>query len=83
MKTLHSIRQYRTLWALIVPHIAVPGPEDAARWCEYPSDAVEQAILRTARRFAPERVKPDFAPIAAYRYATAVARSIAGQSTAA
>lgn len=83
MRALDSIKEYRTLWVLVVPHIAVPGPEDAARWCIYPPDAVEHAILRTGQRFAKEKIRSDFDPHMAYRYVTATARSIAQQSSAA
>ena len=83
MKALDTIREYRTLWALVLPHITTPGPEDVARWCDYPTEAVEHAILRTAKRFAREKVKPGFDPLTAYKYATATARSIAEQTNTA
>lgn len=80
MKALDTIRGYRSLWALVVPHIKTPGPEDVARWCDYPSDAVEHAILRTAKRFAREKIAADFDPVSAYRFTSATARSIAEQA---
>jgi hypothetical protein len=82
VSALEQITQYQTLWAAVIPHIPPPSPEDVARWFGYQPSAVEHAIMRTARRFARDKVVPDFDPVQAYRFATATARSIADQMIA-
>lgn len=77
MNVLEKVKYFAKVWQLALPHIPPPAPEDAARWAVYSSVAVEAAILRTAKRFAPARITHDFVPVQAYRYATATARSIA------
>ena len=77
MNLIQQIDLYRKTWRLLLPHVPVPPPEDAARWAAYPSSAVESALLRTSKRFAPARITPDFVPQRAYKYATATARAIA------
>jgi len=76
MTVLEKITHLRTVWRLTLPHIAEPSPEDVARWCIYPTEHVEQAILRTVRRYAVDKLNPSFAPIDAYRHVSSVARSL-------
>lgn len=77
MNILERVEHYRKVWQLVLPHVTVPSREDAVRWGVYPRPAVEAAILRTSKRFAPARITQDFVPEQAYRYATATARAIA------
>jgi hypothetical protein len=76
MSALEQISQYQKLWTVILPHVATPPPEDVARWLDFPTNTIEQAIVRTAKRFAREKITPSFDSIQAYRYTSSVARSI-------
>ena len=76
MTVLQRIENYRAVWAIALPHLAPPSPQDAARWGAYPVSVVETAILRAGRRFSKERVSGSFDPVSAYRYVTATARSM-------
>ena len=79
MTVLERIENLRQTWTALLPHIPAPSPEDIARWCNYPHSAVEQAIMRTAKRFSASRVDAaNLDAFAAYRYTTGTARSIAG-----
>lgn len=80
MNLLERVAYFQRVWKTTLPHLRTPSTEDAARWCVYPTDAVENALLRTAKRFSPARIAESFDVRQAYRYATATARSIA-QST--
>jgi hypothetical protein len=62
------------LWRMALPHVTPPSVQDAARWSGYPPEIVEKAILRTARRFAPDKITPAFRPEEAYRYTSSVAK---------
>jgi hypothetical protein len=78
VSAIETITQYQALWRVVMPHIAVPPAEDVALWCGYPVQAVEGAILRTARRFS--RYTTDstkFSPVDSYRYTSSVARAMA------
>jgi len=77
MNLIERVSLYLKTWKMVLPHVAPPPPEDAARWGLYPSYVVEAAILRTSKRFAPARLGLDFVPQQAYKYATATARAIA------
>jgi hypothetical protein len=83
MTVFAQIEEYRKLWRVVLPHLAEPSQQDAARWCIYPTPAVEGAILRAGQRFAPPRVGSDFDPTQVYRYVTAVSKQIVGQGKAA
>jgi len=63
-----------------LPHVPEPTPEDAVRWCGYPVQAVEQAILRTSKRFSREKIVQGFDVGSAYRYTTSTARRMAVDS---
>jgi hypothetical protein len=76
MTVLEKISHLKTVWRLTLPHIPEPSHEDVARWCIYPMEHVEAAILRTVRRFAKDKLGPSFVPTEAYRYTSAVARSM-------
>jgi hypothetical protein len=82
MTLLEKISYFQKVWRLTLPHIEPPSPEDAVRWCPYSVDTVETALLRTARRFAPAKITEGFQPQQAYKYATAIARSINDQKGA-
>lgn len=82
MSALEQIKQYQALWTTVIPHIKAPPPEDVARWFAFSTNAVEHAVMRTARRFAREKIGPTFDPTQAYKYATATARNIAEQDNA-
>ena len=80
MTTIHErIDHYQQIWALVLPHLAQPQPQDAVRWCAHPLDAVEAAIIRAGQRFAPARVGDPtaFDVTQAYRYVSGTARAIA------
>ena len=77
MTILDKIKFFRQVWRILLPHLTEPAAQDAARWGIYPPEAVEAALLRTAKRFARNRVPESFDPQQAYRYVTATARSIA------
>lgn len=79
MTILELITRFQELWRMVLPHIAEPSPQDAARWCDYDPSIVERAILRTGRRFASDKVPSGFKPEEAYRYVTGVARSATAQ----
>ena len=67
MTLLDKISHFQQVWRVVLPHIAEPSPEDAARWVCYPLEAVENAILRTGKRFNSSRLSPGFNPHDAYR----------------
>jgi len=73
---LERIDHFKNVWRIALPHIAEPSSEDVARWCIYPLENVEAAILRTVRRFSKEKLASSFTSIEAYKYVTSVARSI-------
>jgi hypothetical protein len=79
MTLMQKIAYLKKVWHTLLPHVAMPTSEDAARWCPYPLEAVEAALLRTAKRFAPARIDQGFVPRQAYSYATATARNISCQ----
>jgi hypothetical protein len=74
MTLAQKISGFGELWKLAMPHIEPPSVQDSARWGGYPRELVERAILRTARRFAPNKIPPAFRPDEAYRYTSAVAK---------
>lgn len=74
MNLAQKISGFVELWQLAMPHIVPPTVQDAARWGSYPPEVVEKAILRTARRFAPEKITPAFRADEAYRYVSAVTK---------
>jgi hypothetical protein len=76
MTTFERISEYQRLWCIVLPHLTAPSQQDAARWCIYPTAAVEGAILRAGQRFAPGRIGSGFDPTQAYRYVTAVAKQM-------
>jgi hypothetical protein len=76
MTILEKITFYQRVWKALVPHLPTPTPQDAARWCAYTEQAVEAAILRTAKRFAQPKLAEGFDPHAAYKYTTSTARAI-------
>ena len=75
MTALEQIAAYQLLWVTVIPHLPPPPPEDVARWFAFEPSAVERAIVRAARRFSPEKLAPNFDPVEAYRYTTALART--------
>jgi hypothetical protein len=77
MTILEKIAHFRQVWRLALPHLPVPEPADAVRWCTYDLQTVEAAILRTAQKFAEQKLPQGFSPQSAYKYVTATARSIA------
>jgi len=77
MTTIEKIAHYQTLWGVALPHLEQPTSQDAVRWCAYPLESVEAAILRAAKRFAAHKVSQSFDAQEAYRYTTATARHIA------
>lgn len=74
MTLLEKYDRFVTLWRVVLPHIAEPSIQDTARWSDYPPEIVEKAILRTARRFAPNRLATTFEPVEAHKYVSAVAK---------
>ena len=76
MGAIDRLKNYRTLWALVLPHVTVPAPDEVVMWMTYSHKAVEAAILRTAKRFAKGRIGPKFHPVMTYRYAAGVAKAI-------
>lgn len=84
MTILETISHFQRTWEVLLPHIPTPPSEDAARWVGYPVGAVEQAMIRTARKFSALKIDPHtFDSTVAYRYTTSTARSIAGQKVGA
>jgi hypothetical protein len=81
MTVLEKIEHFQKVWQIVLPHLAVPCPEDAARWCVYDLENVEMAILRTSKRFAIDKIPAGFDPQGAYRYTTAVARDTLTERT--
>jgi hypothetical protein len=79
MQLTEKIEYFTELWSLILPHVAEPSPQDAARWCDYEPAIVERAMLRTGRRFAKDKIPPGFNPEEAYRYVTGVSRSMTAE----
>ena len=76
MTISEKIQQYQKVWRLVLPHLSEPQPEDAVRWCAYPTEIVETAILRAGQRFAPPKVGPSFQPLQAFKFVTATSRSL-------
>ncbi|MBW4039206.1 MAG: hypothetical protein HIU91_10090 [Acidobacteria bacterium] len=74
MTLAQKISGFVDLWKMAMPHIPPPSVQDAARWSSYDPELVEWSILRTARRFAPDKITPAFRPEEAYRYVSAVAK---------
>jgi hypothetical protein len=74
MTLLEKYDRYVKLWRVVLPHVVDPSIQDAARWSDYSPEIVERAILRTGRRFAPDKITPTFRPDEAYRYVSAVAK---------
>jgi len=74
MTLAEKIHNFVELWQMALPHVEPPSVQDAARWSAYDPALVERAILRTARRFAPNKVTPEFQANEAYRYVSSVAR---------
>lgn len=75
MTLAERITGFLELWRMALPHIEPPSVQDAGHWGTFSPALVERAILRTARRFAPEKLTPAFRPDEAYRYVSAVARA--------
>jgi hypothetical protein len=78
MNLLKRLDALMELWRTLIPHIAPPVQADASRWLNYSDEAVEQAILRTSKKFAASKIAADFDPSDAYRYATGTARILSG-----
>jgi hypothetical protein len=77
MTLLEKIEYMQKAWKVLLPHIQPPPSEDAARWCNYSRASVEQAMMRTAKRFGVNRIDPaTFDVTYAYKYCTSTARSI-------
>lgn len=76
MTKLEQVNQLTRLWRVALPHIAEPSPQDAIRWCLYPMETVESAILQAGKRFTVTKLTADFVPTQAYKYVTATARSM-------
>lgn len=76
MTVFAQIEHYQKVWRLALPHVAEPSSADAVRWCGYPLEFVEQAILRAGQRFSPDRIGSEFDARQAYRYVTAVAKTM-------
>lgn len=81
MTVLEKIDHFKSVWRNTLPHIAEPSSEDIARWCLYPLENVEAAILRAVRRFSKDKIEQSFTPVEAYRYVTAVARNVTERSS--
>jgi hypothetical protein len=79
MQLTEKIDYFTRLWRIILPHVADPSPQDAARWCDYEPAIVERAMLRTGRRFAKDKLAPGFTPEQSFRYTTGVARSMTAE----
>ena len=71
-----KLQRIETVWNLICPHIKGPTPQDAGRWTSYPMQVVESAIVRAGAKFGPERIRPGFQPVEAYRYTTSVCKNV-------
>lgn len=76
MSLLEKYERFVGLWRVALPHVIEPTIQDAGRWTEYRPAIVERAILRTGRRFAPDRITPGLTPEESYRYTSAVARAL-------
>ncbi|WP_047495864.1 hypothetical protein [Terriglobus sp. TAA 43] len=74
MTLLEKHERFITLWRIALPHVTEPTIQDTARWSAYPPESVERAIMRTARRFAANRLPPRFEPLEAFKYVSSVAR---------
>lgn len=77
MTLLQRVDTFLATWRLLLPHLPPPTPEDAVRWLHYADTIVEQAILRTSKKFAAYKIDARFNPSKAHRYATATARIMA------
>ncbi|HKV92334.1 MAG TPA: hypothetical protein VJW20_07280 [Candidatus Angelobacter sp.] len=77
MTLLQRIDDLLATWRIVLPHLPPPAPEDAVRWLHYSDTAVEQAILRTGKKFAAHKIDAQFDPSRAHQYATATARIMA------
>jgi hypothetical protein len=75
MNLLQTIAYYKQVWSVVIPNIPEPDEKDAARWCKFKPEVVENAMLRTAQRFAPDRIGngEGFTPEMAYKFVTAIA----------
>lgn len=74
MTLAQRITGFVELWRLALPHIQPPSVQDTARWGSYDPAIVERAILRTARRFAADRINSAFQAEEANRYVSAVTK---------
>lgn len=76
MDAIDKIKRYRTLWALVLPHVDVPAPDEVAQWMDYSHEAIEAAIVRAAKKFAKNRIGRNFHPRLAYNYAASAAKIV-------
>jgi hypothetical protein len=82
MSLMNRILGTARLWQLILPDVPHPTPAWIARWCDDFSDvAIEQAIVRTSKKFRVGQVLP--APEEVWKYCGGVAANItrAGRPT--
>ncbi len=77
MTILERIDYLQRVWKSLLPHLAAPPSEDTARWLNYENEVIEQAILRSSRKFSAAKVPTGFDSAIAWRYTTGTARSIA------
>jgi hypothetical protein len=72
MNLMAKIEQTKKLWATMLPHVPAPDPAWIGRWCESGERTIEHAIVRTSKKFSPEKISAGFKPEAAWRYTSGV-----------
>jgi hypothetical protein len=76
MTVLERITYIQEVWALALPHVAIPPKEVCIRWVVYDDNLIEQAILRSASKFSNKNMYDTFTPDHAYKYTTSTARHL-------
>ena len=79
MNLAERVSHLQELWLSVMPHIPVPGLKDIAYWYSYPIETIEAAIMRTAAKFAKEKIATDFKPKDAFSYVTGYCRIVSVQ----
>ncbi len=72
MILLARIENVMKLWVIMLPHVQKPSDRHFGLWSQFPDDIIERAVVRTSRKFAPEKIDATFNPEIAWRYCAGV-----------
>jgi hypothetical protein len=76
MSILKRIEDAKKLWAILMPHIQPPADGVLAAWItRFPESAVEAALIRGSKKFAPRKVTASLDTATVYKYIAGVVRN--------